>query len=513
MPVKPCRAAGGAWGTPNLAAACLVVMLFAAVSIGAQEPAFREVIERARTLARAPHVVPDRSLPPALTTLSYDRYRDIRFRTDRAIWRAEGLPFQLQLFHRGYLFKERVGINLLSPGRSRALSWDPALFDYGGNKIATRIHDDIGFAGFRIHHAINRDDYLDEILVFLGASYFRALGRGQKYGLSMRGVSVDTGLSGLEEFPVFREFWIVRPAKTAQFIDVYALLDGPSISGAYAFRIHPGESTVVAVRAALFFRNRVRRLGIAPLTSMFLHGELGGPRSLDHRPEVHDSDGLLVASDDGRRIWRQLANPNHPRVSEIRTESGLAGFGLMQRDRHFDHYQDLEADYHLRPSAWVEPDEPWHEGAVLLLELPAESEGLDNVVAFWSPDETPSAGSALELRYRVHLLVQAPGLSGKGRVTDTRIGPVPGRSSTARRFLVDFQVPSAGERFPQAVVVATRGEPENVVVQRNPHNGGWRVIFDMDSDSARDIELSCVLLLDGSPLTETWQYRWTRESR
>ena len=285
-----------------------------------------------------------------MANLTYDQFRDIRYRPERALWRASHLPFELTFFHQGSYSKEPVKINEVVGTSVREVRFDPNQFDYGANKIDPTNMRGLGFAGFRVHFAINTPKYKDEVLVFLGASYFRALGKGQRYGLSARGLAVDTGLTSGEEFPRFVEFWIERPAPNATELVLYGLLDSRRVSGAYRFVLKPGTDTVMEVKARIFLRENVTRLGIAPLTTMYFFGDNQHATRDDYRPEVHDSDGLSIQSGTGEWIWRPLVNPKRLLVTSFALTNPL-GFGLMQRDRDFAHYEDLEARYELRPSA------------------------------------------------------------------------------------------------------------------------------------------------------------------
>ena len=250
---------------------------------------------------------PDRAQPAELAALGYDRFRDIRFRPDRAIWRAEGLPFDLMFFHRAQS-NPRVRMNEVVEDEARHLPYDSADFDFGKNTLSPETWGELDYAGLRVHYHLNGPEYKDELIVFLGASYFRALAAGARYGLSARGLAVDTVGGQGEEFPYFPEFWIVKPAADARTLRMFALLDSPRVSGAYQFDVTPGDETVMEVRTRLYLRAPIATLGVAPLTSMYQFGE-NQPHRVDFRPEVHDSDGLMVATGDGEWLWRPLINP------------------------------------------------------------------------------------------------------------------------------------------------------------------------------------------------------------
>lgn len=473
--------------------------------------------QRAKDLAAKPYVPRPSRVPERLRALTYDQHRDIRFSPDHAWWRDEKLPFQLQFFHPGFILRQTVQISEVDDGKATPIPFDKSLFNYGQNRDLGEIPGDMGYSGFRIHYALNNPDYLDELAVFQGASYFRALGRFLHYGLSARGLALNTAEAGGEEFPVFEEFYIEKPRRRAKEIVVYALLDSPSVSGAYRFAIDPGDDTVMTVRAAVYVRKgaAVRAFGMAPLTSMFWHGENSGTSNGDLRPEVHDSDGLLMERGNGEWLWRPLANPAQMRVVSFFDENPK-GFGLVQRDRDFAHYQDLEAYYHQRPSAWIEPVGDWGRGMVRLVELNTLDETNDNIVAFWVPEQLPAPGQPVEFSYKLHWFQESTG--GKkppaGYAIATRIGQSKTHEPELIRFWVDFDGAQLQKRGADAGLeaVVSVGDGAKLVhqaVQKNTFDGTWRVAFALKPDgSKRPVELRCFLRKDPHVLTETWTYLW-----
>ncbi|HEX5639750.1 MAG TPA: glucan biosynthesis protein G, partial [Burkholderiaceae bacterium] len=364
----------------------LLLPLIAVVLVVSARPAaafgFEDVDRLAKNLASRPQPKPAFALPKALKDLNYDQTRDIRFNPDRALWRADKLPFEVQFFHLGGYFDQPVRVHEIVGKQVREVGFDPNDFNYGANKLDAAQLQKLGFAGFRIHYPLNTPRYKDELAVFLGASYFRVLGKGQRYGASARGLALDTGDRGGEEFPRFEQFWIEKPARGARQLVLYALLDSRRVTGAYRFVLRPGDETATDVQARLHFREPVGKLGIAPLTSMYLYGENQPGNGEGFRPEVHDSDGLSVASANGEWIWRPLVNPKRLLTTSF-TLPMTRGFGLMQRDRAFSSYEDLEARYDLRPSLWVEPASNWGPGRVELVQIPTPDETHDNIVAYW----------------------------------------------------------------------------------------------------------------------------------
>lgn len=469
---------------------------------------FAAVEVRARDLAAKPYVAPPEDLPAWMQKLDYDGHRNITFAKDHAWWRDEQQPFRVQFFHPGWLFKSPVKVNEIVAGQARVIPYSPALFNYGKLKPGA-VPPDLGFAGLRIHYPLVLPD--DELAVFLGASYFRAVGRGMHWGLSSRGLAVNTGEPGPEEFPRFDEFWLVRPAPGAAAVTLFALLNSPSVAGAYRFEITPGDETLVTVQAALYFRRHPAVVGLAPLTSMFLHGENTGWSKNDFRPEVHDSDGLLIHNGTGEWLWRPLANPAATRVSSF-SDKSPRGFGLLQRDRDLMHYEDLEANYHQRPSAWVEPLGDWGPGAVRLLEIPTPDETNDNIVACWAPAKLPPIGQPLAFSYRLHWLGRSAALPPGAYVAATRESAVLGQP-THRRFVVDFgglpfDGPPRDIRAKLSVGAGAKAATPAGIQALKPL-GVWRVVFDLEPDgTGRPVELRCFLQEGAGSVSETWSHLW-----
>ncbi len=475
-----------------------------------------EVLQyRAKTLAAKPYAERPSRVPESLRNLTYDQYRDVRFNPASAWWRRERLAFQLQFFHPGFIYNRTVQLSEVTNGKVEPIRYEKDLFNFGANRSLGSIPGDMGFTGFRIHNQLNSPEYFDELAVFQGASYFRALGKGMRYGLSARGLALNTGEPGGEEFPSFEEFWIERPVDKANRITVYALMDSPSVAGAFRFIITPGPSTVMEVKSAIYRRKNVALFGVAPLTSMFWFGETASNHYEDLRPEVHDSDGLLLQRGNGEWLWRPLGNPKGIRVAAF-ADNNPKGFGLIQRDRKFESYEDLEAHYHERPSTWVEPIGSWGEGDVRLVELPTPDETQDNIVAFWVPKTLPALGEPLSLEYKLHWFMEGKGgrTPPAGYVVSTRIG----RSATHEPELVRFWVDFTGNYLsnqkatPEISASVSVGAGATLVhqsVEKNPANGSWRVAFALKPDgSGRPVELRCYLKRPPHILTETWSYLW-----
>ena len=379
---------------------CLILSV-ASAHASPNDQVFEEVVGRARTAAAAPYQIIKEELPNVLQQLNYDTYRMITFRREEGLWFGDDSRFQVQFFHPGYIYKEPVTINQAINGKVEPVAFSPKFFRYPQFDPAPLANAKLGFAGFRLLYPLAHSEPVNEVIAFVGASYFRALAAGQVYGISARGLAIDTADNLPEEFPSFREFWLCKPTREARELEFFALLDSTSVSGAYRFLIKPGQETTLEVETRLFFRKPVQVLGLAPLTSMFWRDESDSRAPNDKRPEVHDSDTLLIEDASGKQ-------ESHPlqQVDRIMTElfpgKNPKGFGLLQRDRNRAHYRDSEAKYSRRPSAFVESLGEWGAGKVRLMQLPATNEYNDNVVAFWQPEKAPASGDEMEFRYRLH---------------------------------------------------------------------------------------------------------------
>ena len=474
------------------------------------------VIERARALANAPFENPHRELPDALANLSSDAYDQIRFKSQRAFFNPDNSDFSLELFHPGNMYDVPVAINLVRDGEIQVIPFSAGLFDFGKTGLSGNDFSTQGYAGFRLRYPLSNVGSSDELTRFLGASYFRLQGEGQSIGQMARGLAIDLAGPTGEEIPVFREFWIVEPKKGDQTITVYGLLDSARVTGAFRFEINPGTRSQADVKANLFFRDGVEKIGIAPLNGMFLFGEQRRRSFDDYRGEVHSSDGLLINNGRGEWLWRPLDNPVHLQMSSFLDENPI-GFGLLQRDRNFDHYQDLERRFDRQPGYWVTPKGNWGKGHVELVEIPSPSETNDNIVAYWVPETKPVAGGEMEIEYSITATRDGGGLHDLAQATDTRIMRIAsqGDDDAGRtRFVLNF---AGGDldyfigdaKNMRADVSASEGKIENIRVMPDSENGGVRVFFDLVNDGeARSSNLRVFLLHKDKVLSETWTMPW-----
>lgn len=468
---------------------------------------------RAEALAARPFAEPPVRAGETLDAIDFDAHQAIRLRRPVRPWQGADGP-EIGLFHLGRYFQTPVRIHALENGTARELLYSPDLFELPDGHVAANLPADIGFAGFRVLDQTGKSDWL----ALLGASYFRTAGPEGQFGLSARGIAVDTATAGSEEFPRFTEFWL-EPIEDGG-LTIYALLDGPSVAGAYRIVTPPPDKgpdggIVQHVDTALFTRRPIERLGIAPLTSMFWYSETNRQDARDWRPEIHDSDGLEIWSGSGERIWRPLSNPPVVTTNAFLDESPR-GFGLMQRDRDFENYQDDGVFYEKRASLWVEPQGNWGAGSVQLVEIPTDDEIHDNIAAFWVPAEPVGGGEAHHFTYRLHWLADTPYPAETARVVATRIGMggIPGQPRPAglRKFAIDFNGPIlAGldrDSGVEAIVEASRGSLGNIAAYPVVGTDRWRALFDLDSAGEAPVDLRLYLRHDNAALSETWLFQY-----
>lgn len=502
---------------------------------------FADVEKKARELAAAAFESPDAQVPEYLLRLSGRQWNRISFKPDHTLWKDEGLPFAVQLFHPGFIYNRVTPLHVVDARGSTRLAFSSDMFNYGDDALTERSRkEQLDFAGFRLHFPINRQDVMDEIAVFLGATYFRGLGKNTEYGMAARGLTVNTALPEGEERPYFREYWLVKPEPDAVSFTVYALMDSPSLTGAYRFIITPGTSTVMNVSSTLFLRKGAQqpaKIGLAPLTSMFLYSETTNGSRNDYRPEVHNSDGLLSTADENTWVWRPLSNPERLAINSFAMENPR-GFGLMQRDDSFEHYQDFNARYELSPSVWIAPQKDWGAGRLELVEIPSKEDIHDNIMAYWVPDApvtAPGPGQNTEpgadapfMACAYTLYWMAPNVTphSLGRAVATRMVRSPDEGTV--RFIIDFESEALNTLPADTGLSSIVETPEasqllEKQLDKNPVTGGWRLQFKARLPQTEGVMQSILaaraalpqlrfraMLKKGEnlpdPLTEVWVY-------
>ncbi|WP_085621721.1 MULTISPECIES: glucan biosynthesis protein G [unclassified Pseudomonas] len=469
-----------------------------------------DVAAKAKDLAGQKYDAPKSNLPAVFRDMKFADYQKIHFLQEKAEWANDKTPFKLSFYHQGMHFDTPVKINQVTATKVEEIKYDPSRFEFGDVPHDPETTKNLGYAGFRVLYPINKADKQDEIMTLLGASYFRVVGKGHVYGLSARGLAIDTALPSGEEFPRFTEFWVEKPKPADKHLVIYALLDSPRSTGAYKLTLRPGNDTVVDVQSRVFLRDHVSRLGIAPLTSMYLFGPNQPSKVLNYRPALHDSEGLSIHAGNGEWLWRPLNNPKHLAVSNFSVENPR-GFGLMQRQRAFSDYEDLDDNYQKRPSAWIEPKGDWGKGTVDLVEIPTADETNDNIVAFWSPEKLPEPGKPFEYAYRLHWTIDEPKFQASelGWVKQTLRSTGDVKQSNLIRqpdgsvaFLVDFAGPALAA-LPEDTAVRSQisvGDNAEVVennLRYNPETKGWRLTLRLKVKEAnKSTEMRAALVRD-----------------
>lgn len=480
-----------------------------------------DVAAKAQALAAKSYSVPKSTLPAVFREMKFADYQQVRFRMDKAYWSDDPTPFKLGFYHQGMHFDVPVRINEITTTTVRRIEYDPSYFDFGSLTFDSAALQGLGFAGFKVFYPLNQADKQDELITLLGASYFRVIGKRQVYGLSARGLAIDTALPSGEEFPRFREFWIEHPAPDRRNLVIYALLDSPRATGAYRMVVTPGKDSTVDVQAKVFLRDHVDKLGIAPLTSMYLFGPNQPSPTVNYRPALHDSNGLAIHAGNGEWLWRPLNNPKRLSVSSFSIENPR-GFGLLQRGHKFSQYEDLDDRYDLRPSAWVEPVGDWGKGRVELVEIPTPDETNDNIVAFWTPESLPQPGQPLAFDYRLHFTLNEPALHDPALawVKQTRLSTGDVKQSNLIRepdgsiaYIVDFEGPALAKLLPDAPVTSQvsldgNGKLVENTLRYNPVTQGWRLALRLKvKDPTKPVEIRAALVDGQTPLSETWSYQ------
>jgi glucans biosynthesis protein len=473
----------------------------------------------AADIAGKPFVPPPMPAPAIVKTMNYDTALGIK--PDPAFFpfgNGEG-AYPVMPLTVGGLFPKSVRLHVIEAGEAREILFRPEYFKSPpGGPLSQLPNEPAPFAGFEMRQAYDKPARRDHEgwARFIGASYFRAVGEADQFGLSARGIAQNTGIANPEEFPDFTQFWIEEGAKDGDPVHVYAILDGPSLAGAYRFIMHRGRAVTMDITCDLHLRRPIERLGIAPLTSMFWYSETVKGAATDWRPEIHDSDGLAMWNGKGEHLWRPINDPATLNISAFQDENPR-GFGLMQRDKNYDHYLDA-VFYEKRPCGWVEPVGDWGKGSVQLVEIPTDNEIYDNIIAMWVPAEPNHAGQVLTYRYKLlwRDVDPAPGDLALCVATRLGAGALQGapRSKILRKFMIEFRGASLAmlddDDKPEAVLTASRGSFSHAWTEASPDGDTslWRTQFDLDPQGHDPVELRCFLRYKGRPVTETWVYRY-----
>ena len=465
------------------------------------------VTEAARNLSKRPFRPLSADIPGAFRDLSYEQYATIRQRPGTAIWGAENTGFAIEPLHRGFIFSDPMEINLVADAKARRVLYDPALFDFGKLAVPSDVGD-IGFSGFRVlAQGLNG---FSDLAIFQGASFFRAVAPGQTLGTIARALSIKTADPRGEEFPAFRAVWIERPTLAAGALLIHALINSESVTGAYRFTLRPGDATIIDTECALFARVAVDNLGLATMSATHISGPIGERRNDDLRPSVSEVTGLQMLTGKGEWLWRPVANRDTLQISTF-VDENPRGFGFLQRDRNFDHYQDDDQHFETRPSLWIEPIGDWSAGGVQLIEIPSDSETNHNIIGYWKPMQTLAAGSETFFAYRQFWCWNPPEQPPLAIVTQSRSGR--GSSPKRRHYVVEF----AGDILstPQNMAAMKPNlnvAPGSIVLLRtfcSTEKKSCRILFEIDPGNETYSEMRLVLEAEGKPISEAWLYRWT----
>ncbi|WP_341367951.1 glucan biosynthesis protein [Yoonia sp. BS5-3] len=465
------------------------------------------MLEIAQALQSRPYQPNTTPLAPPFADLTYNQFRAIRPLVGQSAMLPHGDRFALDLLPPGLYFPDPLKVDQMTEAGLRDIAFSPSLFDFDA-----RYFDDVptespgaGFSGMRLRYPLNAPDVMDEVLVMQGASYFRAIGTAMAYGLSARTVAVGTGGGAPEEFPRFVHLRL-HPA-TGDSVRIEGVIDSPSLSAHLDLVLHPGTDTVMEIATTIFPRVDIADIGIAPLTSMYLKGPMLSTVSDDFRPRVHDSNVLVIENGAGEIIWRPVANPRNVESSAF-VDDAPRRFGLYQTPRSYADFQDTEARYHDRPSATVTPLEPWGAGAVMLVELPTQTEFLDNIVAFWRPAQPLLAGGTYRYSYRLNWTLAAPDLGGLPPILQGRSGREHDRPGH-RRFVLD--VGTTAEGVVPDISASEGADVLGISAFALPDGSATRVTFLFAADTVDAAEIRFSLRAsDGTALSPVWLHRWTR---
>ena len=465
-----------------------------------------DVVAAARELAKKPYKAPKGALPEPFGSLDYAQFAEIRRLPETALWASERLGFAVEPLHRGSIYSTPVELHVVDNGVDARIAYDRAAYDFGKLQIPKEIPD-VGFSGIRILGAVEGRGFQD-LAIFQGASFFRSLARGQNFGVTARGLSIGTGSAQGEEFPFFRELWIEKPTGASQSLVVHALLDSASVTGAYRFTLHPGETTIIDTEATLFARTALARIGAAAMTAAYFIGPLDERRGDDVRPNVFDVGGLQISSGKDEWLWRPFSNRETLQIS-VFADQNPRGFGMLQRQRRFEAFSDDEAHWEARPSLWIEPIGDWGEGELQLLEIPSERESNDNVIALWATKGGLEAGGSKKFAYRQFWCWAPPARPQTASVVSSRSG----KFGRFRRFIIEF----TGDAFAdpaalEKIVADVQCSPGQIAASHtygSKDRKSVRVVFDLDPPKEGYSELRVVLVEGGAPASETWLYRWT----
>lgn len=472
----------------------------------------QSLVEMARTLVKRPYRAPSADLPEAFANLSFEAYVGIRNKPAHIVWLNENAGYAIELLHRGFIFSAPMQIGVVESGQARRIAYDAAAFDFGATKPPAESKD-IGFSGFRVLRT-REGEAASEVAIFQGASFFRALAKGQNYGVAARGLSVRTADPKGEEFPVFRGVWIEQPTLGDNMLIIHALLDSESLAGVYRFTLRADDACIIDTEATIFMRAAVDNIGLATMAGTYVTGPLDRRRSDDVRPAVFDVAGLQMLNGRGEWLWRPISNRETLQISAF-VDENPRGFGFLQRDRDFNRFLDDDVHWERRPSLWIVPLGDWGPGTLTLVEIPSDSEINRNIVAYWRPRAGLLAGAEASFAYRQFWCWSPPERPPSATALHARSGRQPGATAGARRrrFIVEFSGDVFGDAQRNQEIAANLAVSQGSVsmprIFVSSERKNCRVLFDLEAGGEPSSELRLFLEAAGKPISETWLYRWT----
>jgi glucans biosynthesis protein len=461
----------------------------------------------ARVLARRPYVAPASDLPDVFANLPYEQYVAIKALPNATVWAGENRGFTVEPLHRGFVFNTPVTLFTVEDGLVRRIAYDRSRFEFGRLNVPATVGD-VGFSGFRLNSTYGNGQ-VSEFAIIQGATFFRALARGQNFGVVARALTLRPAETRGEEVPLFRAFWIERPTPGVNQIVLHGLIDSESATGVVRMTLRPGEITISDVEMTLVPRVNLDHVGFGGMAATYLFGPNDRRGVDDARPAVYEATGLQIHNGQDEWLWRPLNNPDTLQISAF-LDKDPRGFGLLQRDRDYGAFHDDEQRFERRPSLWTVPLGDWGEGAVQLIEIPSESEVNDNILAYWRPRAPIAAGTEFALAYRQFWCWAVPERPPLALVAGTRVGR--GNGGRRRRFFVDFTGEGLNGGLPadlKPLLNVAPGSAQNLKLFPYPDRKTVRVAFDLDPGTENASELRLALEGGGKIISETWLYRWT----
>ncbi len=483
---------------------------------------FLKIVKLAEIEAKKNYEPREIKIPKTIATLTYSQYNLMRYNIDHDLWGKENLPFRVSFFPLGTpLYSKSLDIYEVTPENLvKPVPFSPEFFCYEEKVqfIKKEMPNNAGYAGFKLRYKAESSEYPDEFAAFLGGCYFRVVSDGSSYGLSNRGIAINTGLEKTsEEFPTFEKIWLKKTEKNSKEVTIYAYLNGPSITGAYSFTIRPGKKTEINVKSTIFLRQKVKLLGLAPITSMFWFSEGKMHNFYDYRPSVHNSEGLVV-SEKNRKTWEPLVNyPDHKMINDdMYCQSTPNFFGLIQRNREYNFYMDPSVKYHLNPNCWIIPENNWGSGNIRLFILPTLTEWMDNINAFWVPENTPEVGKPFEFNYKIIYSLEEPERTS-AYVKYTNVGlDLNDAKNTVFALSYDDALGEIEKNCSEIKIKLETPKEVKIIsipsIEKISFNNTWRVIFTLTSKkldySDKPHIIKVTLLVKDNPISETWYYQW-----